>query len=364
MAENIKKTGNSPEKPGGKISALIGRRHKISRKRLFWTIGGILLIVALGIGALIADDIFTAYSEEEPAWVYIAPGSDKNQVRDSLRSALGDRFGDRVYRVWDGKTMAAAGAYRITKGDRAWRIARRISRGYQTPVKVTFNNVRTLEILADRLGAKMAFSPEEFLTACDSIAKAEKISANTFPTLIFPDTYEAMWTESPDKLLGRFHKAYKRFWTPERLHKAAALGLSPAQVYIVASIAEEESSNRAERGTIGRLYINRLRRGMPLQADPTVKFASGQLTARRITGDMLKTESPYNTYRRAGLPPGPIRIASAQTIDAILNSQPNNYIYMCAKPDFSGTHNFASDFQTHQRNAAAYHRALNQRGIH
>ncbi len=153
------------------------------------------------------------------------------------------------------------------------------------------------------------------------------------------------------------------FWTKERLDKAAKLGLTPVEVATIASIVEEESNKKDERPMIARLYINRVKQGMKLQADPTVKFATGNFALRRITGKHLRTDSPYNTYKNVGLPPGPIRVPNAATLDAVLNAPEHNYIYMCAKEDFSGRHNFAADYATHRKNAKKYQAALNRRGI-
>ena len=155
----------------------------------------------------------------------------------------------------------------------------------------------------------------------------------------------------------------KKFWNDERRKKAAKLGLSPEEVHTLASIVEEESNKSDERPVIARLYLNRLGKNMFLQADPTVKFASGDFAARRVTHDMTLSDSPYNTYKHRGLPPGPIRIVEAATLDAVLDAPENNYLYMCAKPDFSGYHNFTDDYRRHTINAVLYHPALTNRGI-
>ena len=327
---------------------------------------GVILAIcaALALWGLWQSKKYLAQYNGPTAWVYIPAGASQQAVGDSLRSSLGASFGNKVAALWSGNTAAARGAYKITPGERAWRVARRISRNQQDPVKLTFNNMRTVNDLASRLGSRLDFKASDFINAIDSIADAEKISTDTFPVFFLPDTYEVFWATSPEALIAKLRAQYNRFWTPERRQKAASLRLTPAQVAIVASIAEEETANAAERGIIGRLYINRLHKHMKLQADPTVKFASGNFAARRITGPMLKIESPYNTYRVDGLPPGPIRLASPATINAVLDSQPHDYIYMCAKADFSGTHAFARDYATHMTNARAYHRALNQRNIH
>ena len=154
-----------------------------------------------------------------------------------------------------------------------------------------------------------------------------------------------------------------KFWNESRMAKASALGLSPEEVCTLASIIDEETSNNAEKPMIARMYLNRLAKGMPLQADPTVKFALKDFALKRIYHNMLNTDSPYNTYRYAGLPPGPIKVASVAGIEAVLNPASHSYLYMCAKEDFSGTHNFAATYQEHLKNASKYSKALNERGI-
>jgi UPF0755 protein len=158
-------------------------------------------------------------------------------------------------------------------------------------------------------------------------------------------------------------KEHDKFWDKSRQAKATALGLNPNEVCTLASIIDEETSNNPEKPMIARMYLNRLKKGMPLQADPTVKFALKDFALKRIYHNMLNTDSPYNTYKNTGLPPGPIKVASVAGIDAVLNAPSHNYLYMCAKEDFSGTHNFASSYSEHLRNAAKYSKALNERGI-
>ena len=181
--------------------------------------------------------------------------------------------------------------------------------------------------------------------------------------LFLDDTYEVYWSTSAKSVLDKIGENYLRFWTQERRQKASALGRTPAEMSILASITDEESNAAEEKGTIGRLYNNRLQKGMRLQSDPTVRFAVNDFTIRRVKGEHLKINSPYNTYKISGLPPGPIRTTGAKTIDLILNSEPNDYIYMCAKEDFSGRHNFAKDYAEHSANAMRYRKALDARGI-
>lgn len=318
-------------------------------------------LVAAAVGLWWVFGVTRGYDGERAAWVMIPGGAADSQVVDSLRGSLGDRFGAKVASLLDGN--AVRGAYRVEPGEPAWRVARKIGKGRQTPVRLTFNNLRTLDQLAGVIAGKMEFSPEEFLAAADSLCRARRLSAAALPALFIPDTYEAYWTDSPAKVVAMLDRYSNRFWNDNRLGKAETLGLSPSEVATLASIVEEESNSAEERPLIARLYLNRLKRGMPLQADPTVKFACGDFSARRVTAAMLGTPSPYNTYRVKGLPPGPIRIPSKQGIDAVLDAPDHDWIYMCAKADFSGRHAFASDFATHTRNAAAYRRALDQRGI-
>ncbi|MCD7816338.1 MAG: endolytic transglycosylase MltG, partial [Bacteroides sp.] len=188
-------------------------------------------------------------------------------------------------------------------------------------------------------------------------------STETLPCLFIPNTYEVYWTMTPEAFVKRMQKEHDRFWNEERKAKAQSIGLTPEEVATLASIVEEETANNAEKPMVAGLYINRLHADMPLQADPTVKFALQDFGLRRILHTHLETDSPYNTYKHTGLPPGPIRIPSIQGIESVLNYTRHNYLYMCAKEDFSGTHNFAATFSQHLANARKYQRELNRRKI-
>ena len=178
-----------------------------------------------------------------------------------------------------------------------------------------------------------------------------------------PDTYEFYWTATPVTLVNRLLDERDKYWDDSRRAKAAALGMTPAEVHTLASIVASESNKTDEWGKIARLYLNRISKNMPLQADPTVVFALGDFSIRRVTGTHLKVDSPYNTYTHRGLPPGPIRMVERAQLDAVLDAPAHDYLYMCAKPDFSGYHNFAKDYQRHRLNAALYYRALEARGL-
>ena len=185
----------------------------------------------------------------------------------------------------------------------------------------------------------------------------------TLPSLFIPNTYEVYWNMSADAFMKRMQKEHAAFWNDERLKKAQRIGLTPEEVSTLASIVEEETANGPEKPMVAGLYINRLNKGMLLQADPTVKFGLQEFGLKRILFKHLEVDSPYNTYKYAGLPPGPIRIPSIQGLESVLNYTQHNYIYMCAKEDFSGTHNFAVTAAQHQANARRYQQALNRRKI-
>jgi len=330
------------------------------------------IIVLLIITAIVAVAGITILSARFDALAAVRVNIPRNAtrecVRDSMRAALGDNYGELVYRLWAitaGDLVRSHGSYLVEPGTSAAAAAHRIGQGHQTPVRVTLNNMRTVDDFTRRLGARIEATPAEIKRAL-----AQKLDADPrfggpeqFAAAILPDTYEFYWTESPEHVVERLVDEHDTFWNEDRLSKAAGLGLTPVQVATIASIVEEESNKRDEHPAIARLYMNRLDRGMKLQADPTVKFAVGDFGLRRITGRHLRVDSPYNTYRNTGLPPGPIRIPMRATIDAVLNAPDHDYIYMCAKEDFSGRHNFAADYATHRRNAARYQAMLDKRGI-
>lgn len=325
-----------------------------------------IAIAVLGIAGLTI--IMREFESAAAVRVNIPKGATSESVRDSLAKSLGTSYGSVVYRLWQvasGDAAKAHGSYVIEPGTTAISAAHTIGANRQTPVKITINNVRTLNDLTKRLGAKLEATPEEIRQAMNNVIgdSPQFGSVETFPAAFLPDTYEFYWTDTAEHVVQKLVAERNKFWNRQRLDKAAKMGLTPVQVATIASIVEEESNKKDERPTIARLYVNRFRQGMKLQADPTVKFATGNFGLRRITGKHLKIDSPYNTYKNTGLPPGPIRIPEKETIDAVLNAPPNPYLYMCAKEDFSGYHNFASDYKTHAANAKKYQAALNRRGI-
>jgi UPF0755 protein len=259
-----------------------------------------------------------------------------------------------------------SGRYVIEKGMTVLQVVRILKNGNQTPVKLTFNNVRTKEDLAGRIASQLMLDSGELMLALDNpgVCAGYGFSPETIGCMFIPNTYEFYWNISCANFLRRMDAEYKTFWNSSRQAKAEKTGLSPVEVSILASIVEEECFYADEYPVVAGLYINRLKSGQLLQADPTVKYALRDFGLKRILTRHISVDSPYNTYKYAGLPPGPIRIPSIKAIDAVLNHESHAYYYMCAKEDFSGRHNFARTHGEHQRNADKYHAALNSRKIY
>ena len=264
------------------------------------------------------------------------------------------------------------GRYAIKPGEGALKVFRHLKNGQQEPVRVTVPSVRTLNKLAAELSKKLMADSTDILRRLTNQTTCRKYGYDTatIACMFIPNTYDVYWNISTSALLDRMHKESQNFWNRERTDKAKPLNLTPVQVITLASIVDEETANNAEKPIIAGMYYNRLMlrnaqypNGMPLQADPTIKFAWKKFSLHRIYNNLLHINSPYNTYKNPGLPPGPIRIPSVEGIDAVLNMQRHDNLYMCAKEDFSGTHNFARTYREHMQNAAKYSAALNRRGI-
>ena len=257
------------------------------------------------------------------------------------------------------------GRYAIHPGEGALMVFRHLKNGQQTPVSLTIPEVRTIDRLAGALARKLMLDSADVAIHLSDSAYCARwgYDTATVAALFVPNTYDIYWNVGLDRLMERMEKENRKFWNDERCGKAEAMGMTPVEVATMASIIDEETANNAEKPMIAGMYYNRLKAGMPLQADPTIKFALKDFALRRIYHKLLYIDSPYNTYRYEGLPPGPIKIASIAGIDAVLNHVEHDYLYMCAKEDFSGTHNFARTYQEHLQNAARYTKALNERGI-
>ena len=245
-------------------------------------------------------------------------------------------------------------------------LIRRLQLGNETPINISFTHaLRTPAHLAGALGNKLLIDSAEIKQRMDDKAYMARfgLTPETAVCLFIPNTYEVYWTMSADQLFTRMHKEYQRFWNEERLAKAQQIGLTPVEVATLASIVASETNKKDEYPLIASLYLNRLRKGIAMQACPTVIFAVGDFSLRRVLKRHLKIDSPYNTYINRGLPPGPIRLARPDVIDAVLNAPETDYLYMCANPNFTGTHIFSSSYNKHSSIARQYQQELNQRKI-
>ncbi len=245
-------------------------------------------------------------------------------------------------------------------------IIRRLKIGEQTPVKITWNNaIRTREQLAAKVTGNLRIDSATLLSYLenDTFLIQYGMNKENSRCLFIPNTYEVFWTITPEQLFARMYNEYNTFWNAERRAKAEKLGLTPIQVAIIASIIEGESRNKNELPLIASLYLNRVRKGMLLQACPTVKYAVGDFKLRRILYRHLQTDSPYNTYKTPGLPPGPISCPNPQSIDYVLNAPETDYLFMCANPALDGTHIFSSSYRNHANAAAQYHHMMDTLNI-
>ena len=262
--------------------------------------------------------------------------------------------------------LVKPGVYRLDSKMTNLAAIRMLRSGDQTPVNITFNNVRYKSDLTEKITSGIGLKPAEFEALLNDDVYLEQYGFNSenVMAMFIPNTYEVYWTVSAESLFERMNKEYTAFWTPEKKAKAEELGLTPVEVSALASIVQDESIMTDEKPTIAGLYLNRLNKNMLLQADPTVKYALGDFAIQRVLTADTKVDSPYNTYRYRGLPPGPINLPSISSLNAVLNYEDHSYIYMCAKEDFSGYHRFAKTLAEHNRNARLFQQALNNRRIY
>jgi UPF0755 protein len=232
--------------------------------------------------------------------------------------------------------------------------------GLQEPVKITFNNVRLIKDLSEKITRNLAITPTEFEAALVKFSMNNNygFTKDNVLTMFIPNTYEVYYTLSAESLLERMHEEFEKFWNDDRKAKAKELELTPIEVSILASIVQAETVKSDEAPIIAGLYINRLKKSIPLQADPTLVFAVGDFSLKRVLNEHKEADSPYNTYKNTGLPPGPINMPEINSLNAVLDYVHSNYIYMCAKEDFSGRHNFTDSYKDHLRNAERYQKAL------
>lgn len=301
-------------------------------------------------------------------FLYIPEGATFRTVVDSLQknNVLHDILSfSFVAKIMNYQEHIKPGRYLIKAHTNNLEVIKRLKRGMQTPLNLTFNNIRTKSDLAERLGSRLQPGPDQILALLhnEEYARSYGLDTNTIMTIFIPNTYELFWTITAEELFARMYKEYEKFWNDERREKAKTLGLTPEQVMIVASIVEAETNMNDEKPTIAGVYLNRLSKGWLLQADPTVKFALNDFAIRRITFEHIKADSPYNTYKYQGLPPGPINLPSITSIEAVLNYERHNYMFFVADLANPGYHKFSEDFRQHVNSARKYRNDLNKRNI-
>lgn len=341
----------------------------LSRRSAMIILASVLILFLGGVGLwgyrlVLAPN----FQPEGTVYVYVDDKKDFDDLCRQLKDSAGCRSVPSFKRLsgWvKYPSDMRTGRYAVKPGMSNLALLKDLRQGRQVASRVTFNNIRFKEDLAKRIGEQLMFSQEDLLRLLNDSAYCDSLgfTPETINAMFIPNTYEIYWNTSADKFMRRMKREYDAFWTPERQKKAQEIGFTPVEVAILASIVEEETASGDEYPIVAGLYINRLRVGMPLQADPTVKFAVGDFSLRRILFEHLEVDSPYNTYKHAGLPPGPLRLPSMKGLNSVLNHTRHKYLYMCAKEDFSGRHNFAVTLDEHGRNASRYRAELNRRQI-
>jgi UPF0755 protein len=307
-------------------------------------------------------------SEKKSCYFYIYTGTSFATVKDSLvkKGYLTDpeSFEWLAHlKKYDQKVRP--GRYRLVNDMSNNMLVNLLRSGKQEPLKLIIQNIRSREDLAGKLGRQLEVDSAKLSSLFNDPAYLARFNLipPTLLVLFIPDTYEFYWNTSGDELFNRMEQEYKKFWTPERMRLADSLQLKVSEVVTLASIVEKETNMNPEKPIIAGVYLNRLKKQIPLQADPTVIFAWNDYRIRRVRKIHTEIKSPYNTYYRSGLPPGPICLPSVASIDAVLHAVNHSYYYFCAKEDLSGYHNFAADLEAHNRNARKYQKALNKLNI-
>ena len=358
---------------------MVRRQHrKITVKTWLWAFAVVIILLTIMVGKFKYNQVFEAninLPDNKHSYLYIPTGSNY----DSLFNILVEEelLIDTASFNWVAarKNLNARiypGKYRIEAHFSNNDLIDILRSGRSEQVTVSFTKVRSIEALAGKI-SKIVEADSASITRVlrnDSILNLyqyddnSSFNQNTILAAFIPNSYHFVWNSSAEVFLKRMVREYKNFWNDTRIRKARDIKMSPIEISTLASIVEEETQKNDEKPRMAGVYVNRLKRSIPLQADPTIKFALGDFAIRRITKDNLEVDSPYNTYKNAGLPPGPICTPSISSIDAVLNYETHRYLYFCAKEDFSGYHNFAKTLRQHNLNAKKYHRALNRKRIY
>lgn len=329
---------------------------------------GFLLTSFAGITLWIYYNTFVKNIElknEESCILYISSETTWEEISKQIQNCFDIKHTTLFNKIAQRKSLPQKfkkGYYKFSKPLPLNKLFNTIKYGHQTPVNIVFNSIRNLPELAGIVANQMMFDSSEIASLFKNIEVIESygFDSETFPTMFIPNTYELYWTTSPVDFIKRMYAEHQKFWNKQRLMKAENLKLSTVEINILASIVEKETAIKSEMPTVAGVYLNRIRKKIPLQADPTIIFAMGDFSIRRVTHRMLETNSPYNTYKYKGLPPGPICIPSSHAIDAILNYEKHEYLYFCASPSLDGSHIFAKTLRQHNQNAEEYRRTLNK----
>lgn len=337
-------------------------------------IWGVLCSLAVAIMVVAWRVYNSGFKLQNTTYLYVDADDNVDSISQKIESQTAPES-MRVFHLFAGllnlKDRIRTGRYEVSPQHTMLNLIRDIRNHHEKPIMLVVPSTRTMDAMAGKLANQLMLdsaSIEQYLKDEGNI-KALGYTKETLPGLFIPNTYEVYWDVSISKLMERMQKENAAFWNEERMNKLQEVSqyageeMTKEKVITLASIVDSETADDGEKPTIAALYMNRMRKPMALQSDPTVIFAVGDFSIRRVLHEHLKVESPYNTYRNLGLPPGPIRVPSIAGIDAVLNHDKNDYIYMCAKEDFSGTHNYAVSYGEHLRNAARYTKALNERGI-
>ncbi len=345
-----------------KMIRMMRMTHR-ARRLLAWML---VLAAAVAAAALVVRQQFLGNAVRAERSLYVSGDTGYAALCDSLAPVLRHRGAFRLYARRLGLEQGVRpGHYLLRPGMSVVEVVRTVKLGLQTPVRVTLHGARTRAQLAAKLSRQLEADSAAWMAAFTSpgLAREAGFDSLTLFSMFLPNTYEFYWTVSPRDFVLRMRREYDRFWTPERDAKCRRIGLSRLEVTTLASIVAEETRRTDEMPRIAGVYMNRLRRGMPLQADPTVKYALQDFALRRILHRHLKYPSPYNTYLHRGLPPSPICMPPLAAVDAVLDYERHDYLFFCARPSFDGYHDFARTYGEHLRNARAYSAELNRRNI-
>ncbi len=349
------------------------KKKKSSIKKILIAFGVVLLISLIGLGVSLYQKIYSpnVIGNEEKEFLYIPTATTFDQLVSIITQNKIVRNNESFR--WTAEQMGLnknvhAGRYEVKLGMSNFDLVKLLRSGKQTPVKLVINKFRTKKDLAGFIGKKLEIDSTVFYELLNDDASLANFGFTPVTVMcsFIPNTYEFYWNTSADKFMARMKKEYDLFWNDNRKQRATSLGISVDDVCILASILEEETNRNDEKPTIASVYLNRLKKGMLLQADPTIKFAVNDFTIKRVTGKYIDEakDSPYNTYRKQGLPPGPICTPSSASIESVLNAVPTDYLYFCASVTKPGYHEFTNNYLKHMQNARLYQQYLNKKGIH